>query len=68
MFHTIGPPLGFLELIQAIAIIACGDILRLVALVLGANRLLAMAKGTKSFCFIDISETFFHFINCSIVL
>jgi hypothetical protein len=39
-----------------------------VALVLGANRLLAMAKGTKSFCFIDISETFFHFINCSIVL
>ncbi len=38
------------------------------ALVLGANRLLAMVKNTKGLCAIDIGETFFQLINHSIVL
>jgi hypothetical protein len=40
------------------SIVACGDILRLVALVLGVNRLLAMAKDTGGLRPIAISKVF----------
>lgn len=43
------PSLGFLELFQVIAIIACGDISKSLALMLGANILLAMTKNIKGF-------------------
>jgi len=43
------PSLGFLKLFQVIAIIACGDISKSLALMLGANILLAMTKNIKGF-------------------
>ncbi len=43
------PSLGFLELFQTTIVVACGYIPRLVALVMGANRLLAMEKDFKGF-------------------
>ncbi len=41
------PSSRFLELFQVVVIVACRDIPRSVALMLGANRLLAMAKDTS---------------------
>jgi hypothetical protein len=59
MFHIKrNPSLKSLELFQAIFTIACGDICRLMALVLRASRLLAMAKDTGGLCSIVVSEVF----------
>ncbi len=57
----------FSKLFQVV-IIACGNLLRLVALVLGAIRLLAMAKDTNGLHPIAMGEVFFQLISCSIVL
>jgi len=62
------PSSGFSKLFQVVSTIARGDILRLVALVLGVNRLVALAKDIKCFCFIVVGETFFQFISHSIIL
>jgi hypothetical protein len=53
------PSSRFLKLFQVVAIVVCGDILRSVALVLGVNILLAIAKDTGGFRPIAISEVFF---------
>ncbi len=53
------PSSKILELFQATAIVAYGDILRSVALVLGANRLLAMTKDTCGLRLIAIGGVFF---------
>jgi len=58
----------FSKLFQVVVIIACGNLLRLVALVLGAIRLLAMAKDTNGLHPIAMGEVFFQLISCSIVL
>jgi hypothetical protein len=47
------PSLGFLELFQVV-VVANGNIFRLLALVLGVNRLLAMLKDIGSFHLITI--------------
>jgi hypothetical protein len=60
------PSLGFLELFQVI--VARGDIPRLVALMLEANRLLAMTKDIGGFRPIVVSKMFLQLINHSIVL
>jgi hypothetical protein len=57
-----------LKLFQAIVIVVRGDIFRSVALVLGANILLAMAKDIDGFHPIAISEVFFRLIKSFIVL
>ncbi len=62
------PSLRFSKLFQATAIIVRGDIPRSMALVLWANKLLAMAKDIGGFCPITTCEVFFQLINCSIVL
>jgi hypothetical protein len=59
------PSLGLSRLFQVVVI--HGDN-RLVALVLGANKLLAMAKKTSGFSLIAVSKMFFQLMNCSIVL
>jgi hypothetical protein len=51
------PSSGFLKLFQ-VFIVARGDILRSMALVLKVRRLLAMAKNTSGICPIVISEVF----------
>jgi hypothetical protein len=61
------PSLGFSELFQDV-VVAHGDIVRLVALVLRASRLLAMAKDIGGLCFIVIGEVFLRFISFSIIL
>jgi hypothetical protein len=61
------PSSGFLELFQVIVVV-CGDIPKLVAIVLGSNKLLVMAKDTSGLCFIVVSKVFLWFIICSIVL
>jgi len=48
-----------LELFQATAIVAYADIPRSVALVLGANRLLAMTKDTGGLHLITVGGVFF---------
>ncbi len=53
------------KLFQAAIIIAHGDILRSMALLLGANRLLAMANDMGGFCPIIVGEVFFQFISHS---
>ncbi len=53
------PSSGFSELFQVVVAIAHGDILRLVALMLGVSRLLVMAKDTSGLCPIVVSEIFF---------
>ncbi len=58
MFHTKGPILRVSKLFQIVAIVTCGDIPRSVALVLGANKLLAMAKDINGLRFIAIGEVF----------
>jgi len=60
--------LKFSKLFQTIVIVTCGDILRLVALMLGVNKLLAMAKDTEGLCPIIVDEVFFQLISHSIVL
>ncbi len=61
------PSLGFLKLFQ-VACIACGVIFRSVALLLGVNKLLAMAKDTGGLHLIAISEVVLQLIIRSIVL
>jgi hypothetical protein len=58
----------FLKLFQVVIVITHGDIFKLVTLVLGASRLLAMAKDTSGFCLIIVRKVFFQLINCSIIL
>jgi len=53
------PSSKFSELFQATAIVAYGDIPRSVALVLGANRLLAMTKDTGGLRLIIVGGVFF---------
>jgi hypothetical protein len=53
------PSSRFLELFQAAIIVACGNIFRLMALVLKADKLLAMVKDIKGLCPIVIGEVFF---------
>ncbi len=62
------PSLGFLELFQAVLVVVHGDIPRLMALVLGANKLLAMIKNIGGFHPIVIGKVFLQFISQSIVL
>jgi hypothetical protein len=47
-----------MEFSQVVVAIARGDILKLVALMLGANKLLAIAKDTKGFRPIIVSKVF----------
>jgi hypothetical protein len=68
MLHTKGPSSGILKLFQAIDVIVHEDIPKLVALVLGVNRLLAMAKDIGGLCPIATRKVFFRLINLSIVL
>jgi hypothetical protein len=62
------PSLGFLELFQVTTIVIHVYIPRLVALVLGANRLMAMAKDNGNLHPITMGEVFFQLINRSIIL
>jgi hypothetical protein len=62
------PSSRFSKLFQTATIVAHGDILRLMALMLGANRLLAMAKDIGGLCLITVSEVFLRLISRSIVL
>jgi hypothetical protein len=43
------PSSRFSELFQVVVIVACGDIPKLVALALGANKLLTLAKDIGGF-------------------
>jgi hypothetical protein len=52
------PSFGFLKLFQAIVVVAYGDIHRLMALMLGASKLLAMAKNIRGLRPITIGEVF----------
>jgi hypothetical protein len=54
------PSSKFSELFQAFVTITCEDIFRSMALVLGASRLLAMAKDIGGLRPIIISEVFFY--------
>jgi hypothetical protein len=60
--------LRFSKLFQIVVVVTHGDILRLVALMLGANKLLAMAKKTEGLHPIVVGEASFQLISCSIVL
>jgi hypothetical protein len=62
------PSSRFLKLFQVVVVVARGDILRSMALVLEANILLAMVKDIRGIHPIAIGEVFLQFINCSIVL
>ncbi len=53
------PSFRFLELFQATTIVACGDIIKSMALVLKVGKLLAMVKDIKSLCPIVIGKVFF---------
>ncbi len=53
------PSLGFSKLFQIDVVVVYGDILRLMALVLGATKLLAMAKDTSGIHPITVSKVFF---------
>jgi hypothetical protein len=63
-----GPSSWFLELFQAVIIVLRGDIHRSIALVLGANKLLATTKDIRGFRLIIVGKTFFQLISRSIVL
>jgi hypothetical protein len=58
----------FSKLFQVATIVIHGDIPRSMALMLGANRLLAMAKDTNGFHLIAMGEVFLRLISCSIIL
>jgi hypothetical protein len=62
------PSSGFSKIFQTVVVVAHGDIPRLVALVLGDNILLAMAKDSGGFHPIIMGKMFFQPINRSIVL
>jgi hypothetical protein len=62
------PSLRFSKLFYIGTTITCGDIPRSVALVLGASRLLAMAKDIDRLHPITIGKVFFQSINCSTIL
>jgi hypothetical protein len=49
----------FSEYFQVVAAIAYGDIFKSMALALGSNRLLIMAKDIGGLCFIIVGEVFF---------
>jgi len=59
MFHTRRPIFRVFEIIPGTVTIAHGDILRLVALMLGVSRLLVMAKDIGGLCPIAVSEICF---------
>ncbi len=65
MLHTRG---HIFKLFQIVIVIAHGDILRSMALVLGVNRLLALAKDFGVLCPIAVNEVFSWFISRSIEL
>jgi hypothetical protein len=48
----------FSKLFQDAIIVVCGDIPRLVAIVLGVNKLLAMSKDVGGFRLIVVSSTY----------
>jgi hypothetical protein len=52
------PSSGFSELFQVVVAMACGDTPSLMVLVLGANRLLVMAKNIGGLCPIVVGEVF----------
>jgi hypothetical protein len=58
MPHTKGPIFMVFKIIPSAATIVHGDIPRSIALVLGASRLLAMAKDIGDLRFIIIGEVF----------
>jgi len=62
------PSSRFSKLFQTSIVVAHGDIPRSVALMLGASRLLAMAKDFKGLRLIVVGEVFFRLINRSINL
>jgi hypothetical protein len=62
------PSSRFSKLFKVVVAIVCGDIPRLVALVLGANKLLAMAKNINGLHPIAMNEVFLQLMNCCIVL
>ncbi len=59
--------LRFSKLFQAIVVV-CKVIFRLVALMIGVNKLLAMAKDIGGLHPIAIGKMFFQLISCSIVV
>jgi hypothetical protein len=68
MFHIRRPILKVFGIILSYGYFACGDIPRSMALVLGDNKLLAMAKNTDGLQFITVGKVFLWFISRSIVL
>ncbi len=62
------PSLRFLDLFQVATHVAHGDIPKLVALMLGISRLLAMAKNTNSLHSIVVGKVFIWLISRSIAL
>ncbi len=68
MLHIRRPILRVFKIIKVVVVVVRGDILRSVALVLRANRLLAMAKDISGFCPTAVGEVFLQLISCSIVL
>jgi len=68
MLHTRGSICNFLKLLQATTVVAYNDIPKLAGLVLGTNKLLAMAKDIGGLHIIAIGKVFFQLINHSIVL
>jgi hypothetical protein len=61
------PSLRFFKLFKVV-VVTHGDILKLMALMLGASRLLSMVKDTKGFRLIAISKVCLQFINRFIIL
>ncbi len=59
------PSLGFSKLFQVVVVVICGDIFKSMALMLGVNKLLAMAKGHwwfLSYCYRQgVSSTYYPF-------
>jgi hypothetical protein len=62
------PSSGFLKLFQVVVVITRRDIPKLVALMLGANKLLKMAKDISGFRHIVVGKMFLRLINHSIIL
>jgi hypothetical protein len=62
------PSSGFSKLFQVVIVVTHGHIPKLVALMLGVIRLLAMLKDINGLCLIIIGDVFFRFISRSIVL
>jgi hypothetical protein len=63
-----GPSSWFSKLFQVDVVVAHGNIPRSMALLLGVNIMLAMAKDIGGVCPIIVSKTFCQLIDCSIVL